>query len=163
MRPNQASVDDIVDLCKYCGVSRPDSKVVEIGSYSGESSEIFGRLCGFVCCVDIWEDDDSTIERLFDYRTKHLGNLAKLKKPSVLAAKDFVGKPIDLVYIDANHDYVPVSEDIRAWWPKIKIGGYIAGHDYNDLHPGVVNAVNDILGYPEKVFSYWSWAIKKKE
>ena len=40
-------------------------------------------------------------------------------------------RPIaDLVYIDAAHDYLSVYADIEAWWPVVKQGGILAGHDY---------------------------------
>jgi len=36
----------------------------------------------------------------------------------------------DFVYIDADHSYAGVISDIRLWWPKVKPGGMICGHDY---------------------------------
>jgi predicted O-methyltransferase YrrM len=39
-------------------------------------------------------------------------------------------KSLDFVYIDANHTYQAVKEDIRLWYPKVKSGGLIMGHDY---------------------------------
>lgn len=43
----------------------------------------------------------------------------------------------DYIYVDARHDYKGVSEDLVAWWPKLKDGGVFAGHDYvtNDDGP----------------------------
>ena len=38
----------------------------------------------------------------------------------------------DFVYVDARHDYASAMEDIRAWWPKVRRGGILAGHDYVD-------------------------------
>ena len=37
---------------------------------------------------------------------------------------------LDFVYIDARHDYKGCQEDINAFWPKVKTGGVMAGHDY---------------------------------
>ena len=37
---------------------------------------------------------------------------------------------LDFVYVDARHDYCGVKEDIEKWWPKLKVGGLMAGHDY---------------------------------
>jgi len=37
---------------------------------------------------------------------------------------------LDFCYIDADHSYRGVSEDIRLWHPKVKRGGVLAGHDY---------------------------------
>ena len=49
----------------------------------------------------------------------------------------------DLVFIDALHDYASVYEDIRLWWPKVRIGGMLCGHDFNHQWPGVERAVAD--------------------
>ena len=48
-----------------------------------------------------------------------------------------------------------------ARYPKVKPGGYIGGHDYQKDWPGVVTAIHEIIGYPEKVFDDGSW-IKQK-
>lgn len=37
---------------------------------------------------------------------------------------------VDLVYVDARHDYCGVLADVRGWWPKLRPGGIMAGHDY---------------------------------
>lgn len=40
-------------------------------------------------------------------------------------------KPLfDFVYVDARHDYKGVLVDLQAWWPLIRDGGIMAGHDY---------------------------------
>lgn len=56
--------------------------------------------------------------------------------------------PFDFVFIDADHTYKAVCEDLRAWWPLLKPGGIFAGHDYG--HPrdkrgqwGVKDAVDE--------------------
>eukprot|EP00758_Cryptobia_borreli_P017336 Tbor_TRINITY_DN6182_c4_g1::TRINITY_DN6182_c4_g1_i11::g.22020::m.22020 len=36
----------------------------------------------------------------------------------------------DYIYVDARHDYKGVLDDISQWWPKLKKGGIMAGHDY---------------------------------
>jgi hypothetical protein len=37
---------------------------------------------------------------------------------------------LDYVYIDADHSYKSVQEDLIAWYPKVKVGGLFAGHDW---------------------------------
>lgn len=39
---------------------------------------------------------------------------------------------LDFVYIDARHDFASVMEDCRLWFPKVRPGGILAGHDYLD-------------------------------
>jgi hypothetical protein len=62
---------------------------------------------------------------------------------SVEAAKLYKDKSLDVVFIDANHSYESVRDDIEAWLPKVKMGGIIAGHDYTLNWPGVLQAVNE--------------------
>lgn len=49
---------------------------------------------------------------------------------------------LDFVFIDADHRVARVLADIRAWRPKVKPGGILAGHDYCDKYPGVKMAVD---------------------
>jgi predicted O-methyltransferase YrrM len=58
---------------------------------------------------------------------------------------------LDFVFIDADHSYSAVMQDIAHWRPKVRKGGWIGGHDYNAKWPGVVSAVD--LAFP-KVKTY---------
>lgn len=46
---------------------------------------------------------------------------------------------LDLVYIDAEHDYDNVKRDIACWYPKVRVGGILCGHDWAEI--GVRTAV----------------------
>lgn len=48
---------------------------------------------------------------------------------------------LDFVFIDAMHTEEAVKEDIALWWPKVKPGGFISGHDWQHKFPGVERAV----------------------
>ena len=37
---------------------------------------------------------------------------------------------LDVVYVDARHDYCGVKEDLELYYPKLKPNGILAGHDY---------------------------------
>ncbi|MCH2139369.1 MAG: class I SAM-dependent methyltransferase [Phycisphaerales bacterium] len=62
--------------------------------------------------------------------------------------------------IDANHDYDAVVADLRAWRPKVKPGGVLAGHNYDAQWPDVVRAVDELTGGPEQTFQDTSWAVR---
>jgi hypothetical protein len=47
----------------------------------------------------------------------------------------------DLIFIDALHDYESVKQDIALWWPKVRVGGMLALHDFNHQWPGVERAI----------------------
>jgi Methyltransferase domain len=53
-----------------------------------------------------------------------------IKDFSLPASAKFKPYQLDMVYIDANHSYVSVMADMDAWWPKVRIGGLMGGHDY---------------------------------
>jgi hypothetical protein len=49
---------------------------------------------------------------------------------STEAVLDFEDNSLDFVYLDGNHSYPYIDDDIAAWYPKIRKGGVLAGHDY---------------------------------
>jgi predicted O-methyltransferase YrrM len=68
---------------------------------------------------------------------------------SVRASHLFPAESVDFCFIDADHSYASVQADLRAWWPKIRPGGVIAGHDYRQEASwliGVTKAVHDYFG-----------------
>lgn len=66
-----------------------------------------------------------------------------LRMLSEEAVKLFDDGSLDFVYIDANHEYQAVKQDIDIWYPKVKSGGIFSGHDYCTLHWGVSKAVDE--------------------
>ena len=50
---------------------------------------------------------------------------------SLEAVKKFADESLDFIFIDAEHTYEGVKEDLNAWYSKIKQGGLISGHDFN--------------------------------
>ena len=55
----------------------------------------------------------------------------------------YVSPEVDFVYIDGLHSYESVKEDIHDWFPKLKSGGILCGHDYNATNPGTIQAVDE--------------------
>lgn len=83
----------------------------------------------------------SALLRLVNYPTVRI-----VRALSMDAVKMFKDESLDFVYIDAAHDYKSVSEDIREWSKKVKLGGIVAGHDYT-------NPIADrSLGYYREVY-----------
>lgn len=62
---------------------------------------------------------------------------------SPLASEAFENESIDCVWVDALHDYDSVLKDLNAWYPKVKKGGILGGHDFNYDFGGVPRAVHD--------------------
>jgi hypothetical protein len=67
-----------------------------------------------------------------------------LRLPSIEAAKRVPCPRLSFVILDGDHSYPAVKADIEAWWPRVEVGGILAGHDYQ--HPrfdGVEKAVQE--------------------
>ena len=79
---------------------------------------------------------------------------AILKYMSVQASRLIPYEYLDFAFIDAAHDYESVIEDIKAWAPKVKTGGYICGHDYGvENYPGVKKAVDHLFSQEMKTWN----------
>ena len=119
---------------------------VEVGTYMGRSLaylivEIINSGKNIrVGSVDLWEDVQQ-VTGIQDYKELTFEKFKKNLSPvdglytayrgfSSTMAEQFDDKSLDFVFIDADHAYESVKKDIEAYLPKIKIGGYIGGHDY---------------------------------
>lgn len=72
---------------------------------------------------------------------------------------------LDFLYIDGNHDYEFVKKDVNLYWNKIKVGGIMAGHDFNASCCGVRPAVVEFCKENGLQLdgSLYDWWIIKKE
>jgi hypothetical protein len=81
-------------------------------------------------------------------RARHFPGRAKIMAmSSVEAAAKVPDASLDLVFLDADHSYEGVKADLAAWLPKVKPGGWIGGHDYDNpdrrFRFGVARAVDE--------------------
>jgi hypothetical protein len=94
-------------------------------------------------------DSQTGLDTLYDMTTyvyEGNENMQLIRKTSVEAAADFEDSFFDVVYIDANHNYEYVKQDLEAWWPKIISGGVLCGDDYEPagvVDFGVIQAVDE--------------------
>lgn len=72
----------------------------------------------------------------------HGDGISLIVASSLTAASFFPDRSIDWVHLDARHECAAVCEDIAAWLPKVRSGGWISGDDYDpEKWPSVVEAV----------------------
>lgn len=173
-------LSDLMDyVASIVGVTKGTNRkfiLAEIGCFSGQSTEVFAERVDQVIAVDSWDDKSlegnkaltqypmANVKACFDLRMERFGKaIWVFPEKSLDAAYQVPDESLDMVYIDADHRYEAVAADIRAWMPKIKPGGFISGHDYNEANwgPQVSRAVHELLGQPDKVFRDCSW-IKRK-
>lgn len=159
-------------------------KIVEVGTWKGKTSRQVLQRCANVdyTMVDRWEcpemgdsylSSGSETARLpqekYDFAYHECVNLAIefgprvhiIKSDSVAAAVDFEERSIDLIFIDGDHSYDGVKRDLLAWWPKVRRGGWLGGHDYAHPDQGEVKrAVDETMGLVE-LGDNRTWWIRK--
>lgn len=144
-------------------LSKNMTSIAEIGCWKGKSTKIFLSEClGTVYAIDHFKgsEDDSTYRKtnedsdsLYNQFRSNIGyapNLRILKTSSEEAAK-LINEEIDMVFIDGQHTFESVKQDIELWLPKTK--KIICGHDYH--LPEVKQAVNSIFKNIEVVDTIW--------
>lgn len=139
--------------------------VCEIGVFESQN---FKRLLEgnpeIIVGIDLWRDDGvpSRNDSAFTQEQKeHQCSIFKelmFKFPSIRmyrdysheAVKNFPDEYFDLIYIDGDHSYEGVKQDLEDWYPKVKSGRFFTGDDYSNYHApitgvkfGVVKAVNE--------------------
>jgi hypothetical protein len=172
---NPYIVTGLVAMCDYLSASLPAGPKVmyELGSYAGEAAEIFVRFFDVVHCVDPWnasyEFPVAPAIRSFDQLSSRFPNsiikhVARLEE----AVKTIPPESLDFVYCDALHTYEATLSAIQLWWPTVRPGAFMGGHDYNSDQQGVVRAVNTFLSnVPQcastlKLWPDWSFTIQKR-
>jgi hypothetical protein len=150
----------------------------EIGVRDGETSEIIlvhYPLLERLIAVDPFTEHDNlgpVPQEFCDLTLTHfLTRVKNVRKridlitlPSTTAAQIVSDNSLDFIFIDTNHSYENVLSDIRAWTPKVKKGGLITGHDYNEPHcPGVAQAVNEVFSLVNTAPDWVWWLIKGEE
>lgn len=182
----------LADLVKF-------SSAVEVGTHRGEFA---AQLCHVrsnhpsdfkLWCVDPWLPyfGDEHLAEKGATREEDLNAAARKLRPFILedrcellrttsltAAKQlFPDKSLDLAYLDGDHRYAHVLQDCMVWWPKVRPGGLLAGHDIvtpgETCNDGVQEAVLklarawqvDIQLIPENSIATagfaWSWYMEK--
>ena len=116
----------------------------EVGTFRGMFSKfILENWNGSLCMVDIWNSSDDYIDMSnhenFDNKIylDAMNNIRGMEDRGIMiratsekAAQIFPDESLDFVYIDADHSYKHVVNDLNLWYPKVKSGGLISGHDY---------------------------------
>ena len=142
-------------------------KMLEIGSYKGESTMIFASSGIFkeIHCIDpykgneesniIFKENWDDVKKEFIFNTRYFDNIILHEDYSYNIVNKLVDKYFDFIYIDGSHEYKDVKKDLELYLPKTTY--LIGGHDYQKEWPGVVKAVSEVIKSPIK--KYWdeSW------
>lgn len=156
--------DVLIDLLK----NEKHNKGVEIGVLKAVTSiQLIKKLPNLeiLFMIDPWRGDEEFLNTLDNKRNIKYFNFEELynevknkvkdfKQAKIMrmnskkASENFKDGELDFVFIDGNHSYEFVKEDIKLWKPKIKRGGWLTGHDYADDiwdKRGVKRAVDELI------------------
>lgn len=137
------------------------SRFVEIGSWVGRSAcflgvEIVNSGKGIkLDCVDTWlgapelmEEDVIKNGTLYSDFIRNIEPLKDIIKPirltSTQASHLYEDESIDFAFIDADHTKEGFTADLDCWYPKIKKGGVLAGHDWD--YPVIKQRLQEVFG-----------------
>ena len=142
---------------------------VEVGVFTGRMSRaLLDHDALMLYMVDSWEGDGAAYASADDDWHARLPQAAQdsfmaeadmrtsfadlrrciLRCRSKDAANSFEDGVLDFVFIDADHSYEGCASDIAAWFAKVKPGGWICGHDYQNTQmpfDGVTRAVDEFI------------------
>jgi hypothetical protein len=122
---------------------------VELGVFRGNFSKIIlDNWGGTLYLIDVWRslsnreyNDISNQQSPNEVYSKTIENISRYENRAFMlrmsgnkAVNLFQDYSLDFIYIDANHTYESVKQDVHLWYPKIRLGGMISGHDYLPKH-----------------------------
>lgn len=126
---------------------------VELGSFQGASAIpvalAIRRWGGTLTCVDHWAAEATAANPspwMLLACARHLIQAGvnanvRLIASTTTDAAPWWDRPLDYLYIDADHSYEGVRADLALWAPFVKPGGLLLGDDYgNAMYPGVQQA-----------------------
>jgi predicted O-methyltransferase YrrM len=155
---------DFSDIYTHALNTFPNGRFIEIGSWLGKSTCFMAEVIkennlpvkfytvdtflGEINATDqqeIVQKEGGNIYNRFLHNMKDGGVLdyvTALMMTSEEASKLFDDESFDFIFIDAEHLYENVKQDLNNWYPKLKKGGIFAGHDYRE---GVQKAVDEFF------------------
>ena len=148
----------------------------EIGVAAGSFSETLCKAIPGVklYCIDPWDTYKGNQRgggKEMQYRNYEVAKerLSKydatlIREKSMDAVKKFDYFSLDFVFIDGNHNFDFVIQDIIEWSYRIRSGGIVSGHDYyNFNNSGVIEAVDAYVNAHRLQLNLTSKEIRKKQ
>ena len=138
-------------------------RICELGVAQGENLKtmISHTFPNYVLALDAWSEEvcphykqkrhDASyaeVQKYCTYAEKWSGaKIDVIKGDHSLLVDNYEDESFDYIHIDSDHRYEQVKRDIEQWWPKVKMGGILSGHDYTSYSElyGVIQAVNEFV------------------
>ncbi len=153
----------------------PGATLVELGSFQGRSSVAIAAVLppsSVLHCVDHFKGsvehkdmkvDLSNLAGSFQANIEAFGvndRIRMLAMSTTEAALRFQLESVDLILLDASHDFDSVNKDLDNWYPKLKHRGFLVCDDYEPAWPGVMQAI-DAMGLKGELIARALWLHRK--
>lgn len=155
-------------------------RIVELGSWVGHTAVMMAKEAEKyadyeIHCIDHFEGGNTLQRRVaeeHDVYAEFLSNTAPFGRKIIphrsdtqaaaiaWSQRELAIRDIDFLFIDADHSYEGCLADILNWWPFVRHGCTIVGHDFNCLFPGVIRAAIECFGWGVAHERY-CWIVKK--
>jgi len=146
------------ELCWLYDTFSRSSSHVEVGSFCGRSlyaSTMGMRPGSTVVAIEPFLGLGDAVPSVSWWRSVFISTLREIERHEIHmrlieqanpdAATLLGSDRFETIFIDGSHEYADVLNDIESMLPLLLPGGIIAGHDYSPAHPGVQDAVNELL------------------
>lgn len=164
-------------LYTLCYMQQLHGDVVEIGSWQGRSTSFLGNAVkdsknGHLFAIDHFKGNigkenfytvDGTLQGLSDKFLMNVSDVGLSDDVSLLdmssneAAEKLNDTKIRFLFVDGDHTYEGVKNDIELFFPKLIKGAVVVFDDYFEGFPGLIKAVDELVinsGVCSKVFYY---------
>lgn len=125
-------------------------QIIELGSYKGRSTTILGFAAHSpVAAIDTFKGspehgDIDTYEEFLQNIAGVQSNVQVYREDAVSAANHFLPESISLLFVDADHEYTAILDQLDAWLPKLAKDSVVILHDVGDW-AGPTRAASDLL------------------
>ena len=137
--------DVVGQIAEHLGLNRGVEVGVQRGQFAVETLRLWKRCSKYVL-VDLWmpqenyhdvankgrEAQDAIMQSAMTNTQPWADKIETCRNYSETCATRYDDGFFDYAYIDARHDFKGVFSDLSAWFPKVRAGGFLAGHDYID-------------------------------
>lgn len=139
-----AKVEDVRERIG-CLLVLPEGGIgVELGVEYGTNANMLLQIAKpkHLTLIDVWHNLDIYECALERFRGRDDVTIRRKRGREVVG--EFEDSSLDWIFIDANHSYDAVKEDLTQWFPKVKMGGWIIMHDYG-MPMGVKPAADEFI------------------
>jgi predicted O-methyltransferase YrrM len=143
--------------------------VLEAGVCTGENAAFIYNTLNIVKMYLIDMYDPMYHKDVYDWAVKaykkfeNTQNVVFIKGNAIHCDELFKNQSLDYIYLDDNHSPKHVYEEIELYHSKVRQGGMIAGHDYDETKPNRVKKAVDEYFKGQKVYTdqntldWWVW------